>query len=402
MGSVLRYLLAGLGLSAFWLLVALSAIPGGMAQIEEFSLYGWPALGLLFLVPLALIWGGLWLVRLQRRVARLQRQALGYADGPAQGPSYSPPDRPAGHPDRRGGAEPAEARADSPHPEPDAVRQDGEAGRIARSPRRVAYSDLEPLPVDPETAHAELRAASHASAGGVPPGGVSPGGGPPPAQDRYGDGRGGSFAAARHSAPPPPVAPASTRSSGGEPQPRRARLPEPDGEEPDTAAEPLSDSLEPHRPPRAAPDAPRLEALTPTYRNPSDIPSKALSAEQFAQYEARMERELNAIAMDLASIVSAPGDYDRALDALNSGTGDTFFQLLARDFQTAHPTRLGEQLAMVGGDGVLHAYLEKYEQLLVVAYRSDSGGRTVKRLVESAMGRLHQAIESFRQYAPGG
>lgn len=366
---VLRYLLIGLLLSGVWLLVALGAIPGGLREVEEFSLYGWPAIGLLFLAPLALIWIGLWLVCLQRRVRRLQDLVFDYGAGPVPAPSY-PLQR--AQPD----ADPplGDAWKEDPRPEPErpAVGLD-EPRQAARAPRRVAYSALDPLPAEAEQRAPARSPQRHAYARAV--------------DDWYSDG-----GARRPQAVPPADAAA---------QPRRARLPEPVGEA-DTSAEPLAAAAEPHRPQRAAPDAPRLEALTPTYRHRSEVPSKALSADQFAQYEARAERELNAIAMDLASIVSPPADYDRALDALNDGAGDAFFELLARDFHGAGHSAMGQQLAMVGGDALLETYLEKYEQLLVAAYRSDPGGRTVKRLVDSAMGRLHQAIESYRQRTPRG
>ena len=176
---------------------------------------------------------------------------------------------------------------------------------------------------------------------------------------------------------------------------------EPEQDLPDTSPEPLGDDLELHRPPRAHPNAPRPEALTPTYRSPSEMQMKALSPEQYAQHEARTARELNAIAMDLASILSSPTDYDRALAALNGGREEVFFLQLAQDLRSADRASLEQQLAAVGGDSMLDTYLEKYEQLLVVAYRSDPGGTSVKRLVDSAMGRLHQAIESYRSAARG-
>ncbi|MEX2628511.1 MAG: hypothetical protein WD341_01140 [Tistlia sp.] len=365
MGSRLRYLLVGLALSAAWLLIALRAIPGGLAQAEEFSLYGWPALGLLFLAPLALIWLALGLVRLQRRVSRLQDLLLGRGAEGTLAPA---------HPPRRAGldAEPPFAEAWRESRGPEHLSDDP---RATRAPGRVAYSALDPLPGDsrsgdsrpgePEAGEAGRRQAAPERQGA----------------DRYAE-------AADRTAPPQ--------------SPRRAPLPEPHAAEADTTAEPLPDDLEPHRPARATRGAPRLEALPPSYREAADPPVQPLTEEQLARYEARAARELNAITMDLASIVSNPVDYDRALDALNGGVEGAFFQLLARDFQVAESADLRQQLAMVGGNVMLDTYLEKYEQLLVVAYRSDPGGRSVKRLVEAPMGRLHQAIESYRQSASRG
>ncbi|WP_143596121.1 hypothetical protein [Tistlia consotensis] len=420
---MLRYLLLGLVLTALWLLVALGLLPNGLRNVEEFGLSGWPALGLLFLVPIMLIWMVLWLIRLQRRVLRLQELIFEYGAGPVQAPSY-PLQRARER--AQGGvqmppAEPwqedalTEAWRETPEPEP----EERPAAPPARAPKRVAFSTLDPLPPestrpgwpDPE------QPAYHTPASAAPQAYASAGAA---ARERHAafDARRGQEdwharrapngqegSAARPEPPPagprpvdaPPRAVPSRAPEAAPAQPPRARLPEPDPGDHDTSPEPLSDELEPHRPPRAAPNAPRLEALSPTYRPPSEVPNKALSPEQLADYESRVERELNAIAMDLASILSSPQDYDRALAALNGGADEAFFQLLARDFQAADRAALRQQLAMVGGDAALETYLEKYEQLLVVAYRSDPGGSDVRRLVESAMGRLHQAIETYRQ-----
>lgn len=241
MGAALRYLVAGLTLSGVWLLIALNAVPGALREVDDFALFGWPALGLLFLGPLALIWCFLWLVRLQRRVTRLQALVAG-----------------------QGGA--------------------------AEAPRR-----------------------RQGRAGGL--------------------------------------------------------------------------------------EEPRLETPAAKGRGEGDT---APSPEPFERYEARVRRELAAIAMDLASIVSAPSDYERALAQFDGGAEDAFFRLLARDLQPAGQAGLHERLAGSGGGPLVDSYLETYEQLLVAAYRSDPGGQSVKRLVDSPIGRLHQAIESCRRGDPRG
>ncbi|MGO1118222.1 hypothetical protein ACTL6U_05945 [Rhodovibrionaceae bacterium A322] len=124
---------------------------------------------------------------------------------------------------------------------------------------------------------------------------------------------------------------------------------------------------------------------------------KSLSAEQMANLERRVRGELNSIAMDLASVISAPERYDHAFQHYNGGAEDAFFQLVSQDLVRGQGPQMNQQLKLLGGEAMLKSFVEKYQHLLSTAKLSDPSGQTTHRLSHSGMGEVCRALLESQQ-----
>lgn len=121
---------------------------------------------------------------------------------------------------------------------------------------------------------------------------------------------------------------------------------------------------------------------------------QALSLEQLGQLEQRVRGQLNSIAMDLASIISAPERYDSAFRSFNQGAGgqEAFFKLIAEDLYSSRGDQMGQQLRLLGGKAILKSYVSKFQHLLATSQLSDKSGQTTHRLSQSGMGEVCRVL----------
>ena len=107
--------------------------------------------------------------------------------------------------------------------------------------------------------------------------------------------------------------------------------------------------------------------------------------------------ELNALAMDMTSILCDGKAHADTAKRYDGGERDAFFDLLIRRLEEEAPADSHAKLGEKGATELLSSYRDKFHRLLEESKRIDSSGALGRSLETMAIGRLHTKLEAMRQ-----
>lgn len=292
--------------------------------------------------------------------------------------------------DARPVTEPASARPPEPGPEsrelpqgvssppsppsPSAATGPSGAAPPPRPESRLADSKPPRLPSEDEAPRTQPPASGLAAS-------VGPAGGGPPPADK----------------PAEPVA-----AKAPEPKPAEPAVPKPSAPEAKPAAAQAAPTAkpEPSPPPSPRPSppppAPEAETAAPTPAPAPASPPKSGRPIGFRHLVRITSLELNALAMDMTSVLCEGKAHADTAKRYDGGERDAFFDLLIRRLDEGTPADTQALLAERGAAELLTSYKDKFDRLLEESKRIDASGALGRSLETMAIGRLHNKLEAVR------
>ena len=104
--------------------------------------------------------------------------------------------------------------------------------------------------------------------------------------------------------------------------------------------------------------------------------------------------ELNAITMDLTSILCRQSDHKKCAKRYDHGEKEAFFELLRDRLDSHTPIETLERLRDRGAEALLEGYTQKFERLLQESKVVDGGGALAKSIEAMAIGQLFGHIKA--------
>ena len=215
--------------------------------------------------------------------------------------------------------------------------------------------------------------------------------------------------AAAPSAPPAAAPPAATPSAT--PSPAAA---EPEARRDPPRRDPPRREPAEARPPAAEPRREPMLTVTPVAKEPRETPAAAPERSApplrkapesakplgFRHLVRITSLELNAIAMDMTSILCRASDHTKSAKRYDKGDKEVFFNLLLDHLKQAQPAEVVSALRERGAEDLPANYQRKFDKLIEDSKDVDSSEALAKSLHSLPIGRLYERLRGLAGVGP--